>query len=73
MGGSTEIIKRPIDMTNIRERLDGRKYKDWDQFERNMLLVFANAKTYNVEGSEIFEDANALEEAFMATKEQAFS
>ena len=50
----------------VRERIDEGKYRRWDNFERDMLLIFDNAKLFNMEGSEIHADAVVLEQVFKA-------
>jgi hypothetical protein len=61
-----EIIGSPIDLRTVREKIDEGKYRRWDSFERDMMLVFANARQFNMEGSQVYEDAVALEKAFKA-------
>ena len=61
-----ETIKKPMDLRMIRERIDEKQYRRWENFERDMLLMFENARTYNVEGSQIYADAVALEKVFRA-------
>ena len=50
----------------VRERIDEGKYRRWDNFERDMMLIFENAKLFNMEGSEIHADAVVLEQVFKA-------
>lgn len=59
-----ELIKNPMDLRSVKEKVDEGSYSGWDAFERDMLLIFDNAKTYNVEGSDVYEDAAALEKIF---------
>eukprot|EP01046_Picozoa_sp_COSAG06_P004781 COSAG06_NODE_206_length_20263_cov_29.102559_3_plen_202_part_00 len=59
-----DIIRSPIDLRSIKEKIDEGGYRRWDNFARDMLLVFENARTYNMEGSEVHEDATALEQVF---------
>ena len=61
-----DVISSPVDLRTVREKIDEGKYRRWDSFERDMLLVFANAQQFNVEGSQIYEDAVALEKVFKA-------
>ena len=60
------VIGSPMDLRTVREKIDEGKYRRWDSFERDMLLVFANAQQFNMEGSQIYEDAVALEKVFKA-------
>lgn len=59
-----KVISSPIDMRMVREKIDEGQYRRWDSFERDMLLVFANARLFNLEDSQIYEDAVALEKVF---------
>jgi hypothetical protein len=61
-----EVIGSPIDLRTVREKIDEGRYRRWDSFERDMMLVFANARQFNMEGSRIYDDAEALEKAFKA-------
>jgi hypothetical protein len=61
-----DSLERPIDLTQIKNRIDTRKYKSWQQFERNMMLLFENTRTYNAEASQRYRDANRLQEIFTA-------
>ena len=68
------VIKRPIDLTAIAARVSavttarassGLGYSKWQDFEDDMLRLFANAKLYNTEGSQIYADAEAMEDLFL--------
>ena len=52
--------------------MEHKKYKDWAQFEKNVLLLFSNAKQYNAEGSLIHQDAVEMEKAFLSLRAQFF-
>lgn len=49
-----ELIKTPIDLETIGEKIPGYKGR-YHIFERDTLLVFENALTYNAEGSDIYK------------------
>mmetsp|Transcript_18606 Transcript_18606/g.23447 ORF Transcript_18606/g.23447 Transcript_18606/m.23447 type:complete len:569 (+) Transcript_18606:3-1709(+) len=55
------IIKNPIDLRTIHQRIKKNDYKSIDNFEEDFKLLFDNARTYNVEGSIVFEDANTMD------------
>ncbi|KAI8823675.1 SNF2 family N-terminal domain-containing protein [Fimicolochytrium jonesii] len=52
-----QLIKSPIAMDMISHRMNHAYYKTLDQFVADFHLMFANAMLYNVEGSEVYEDA----------------
>jgi ATP-dependent helicase STH1/SNF2 len=57
------IIKRPISLEMIRKRIDGNFYTSLQGFKEDFHTIWENARTYNEEGSIVFEDANVLEVA----------
>ncbi len=48
-----EIIKRPMDLGTLREILLSRKCHTPAAFERNMRLIFDNAREYNGEDDQV--------------------
>jgi hypothetical protein len=48
-------------MVHIRGHMRRQKYKYIKQFFQDFLLMFQNAKTYNQEGSQIYDDASVLQ------------
>ncbi|KAJ3183529.1 hypothetical protein HDU87_006854 [Geranomyces variabilis] len=65
-----EIIKSPIAMDMILHRLRHVYYKSIDQFVADFHLMFANAMHYNLEGSEVYDDALQMKKAFDAKVEE---
>ena len=61
-----DVIENPVDLNTIYSRIESRHYCNWEQFERDVCLVFSNAKRYNMEGSRVYRDAQALEQVFQA-------
>lgn len=57
-----KVIKKPISLTDIRANLDAGKYASIEDVKKDLMLMLDNARTYNVEGSLIYEDANFLEQ-----------
>jgi len=55
------IIKRPISLEMIRKRIDGNVYTSLQGFKEDFRTIWENARTYNEEGSIVYEDANVLE------------
>ncbi|KAL1739711.1 Bromodomain-containing protein, partial [Schizophyllum fasciatum] len=54
------LIKRPIAFDDIRRKLDKDAYPTLDAVREDFELCFTNAKTYNLKGSEIYNDAKDL-------------
>jgi ATP-dependent helicase STH1/SNF2 len=55
------IIKRPISLEQIRKRIDVYAYTSLQGFKEDFRTMWENARTYNEEGSIVYEDANVLE------------
>ncbi|CCJ30808.1 unnamed protein product, partial [Pneumocystis jirovecii] len=55
------LIKNPIALNKIKKRIDHSYYNSLDDFKADFYQMFENARTYNEEGSMIYDDANALE------------
>jgi chromatin structure-remodeling complex subunit RSC1/2 len=53
-------IKNPIAMDQIKKKLKRKKYNSVDQFMRDVEIMFANAMSYNEDGSDIYEAAVEL-------------
>ncbi|XP_069692754.1 ATP-dependent helicase brm-like isoform X2 [Periplaneta americana] len=58
------IIKRPIDIKKIQQRLEENKYNTFDDIERDFVQMCRNAQKYNEEASLIHEDSIVLETVF---------
>lgn len=56
-----QIIKKPIDLLTISRRVEQNHYSSQIQFKADLDLLFSNALTYNIEGSEVHEDALILQ------------
>ncbi|KAI0693670.1 SNF2 family N-terminal domain-containing protein [Cytidiella melzeri] len=61
-----EIIRQPIAMSQIRKRITGNQYKTVLDFREDWRLMFNNARTYNQEGSWVYQDADEMEKVFDA-------
>jgi len=59
-----KIIKVPMDLGKIEKRLSQGHYTTLDNFVADVKLVFTNAKTYNVEFSDIHQMAKVIEAHF---------
>jgi hypothetical protein len=61
-----EVIKAPIDLKVIRQRIKNGSYATLASFQADFDLLFANAFTYNEEASLVCQDARQLQAAFAA-------
>lgn len=61
------IIEKPIAMRQIKRRIDNRTFRRVDTCRDEFHLMVRNAKTYNQEGSWVYNDAVELQKAFDAT------
>ncbi|KAI8928134.1 SNF2 family N-terminal domain-containing protein [Entophlyctis helioformis] len=59
-----KYISNPIAMDMILHRANHAFYKDVSAFVADFHLMFANAMTYNMEGSEVWEDAVEMKKIF---------
>ena len=50
-----------MDMRTIDQNIKNNRYKSVDAFMTDVKLMFNNCRTYNEEGSDIYNDANTLE------------
>ncbi|KAJ2824445.1 ATP-dependent DNA helicase Snf21, partial [Coemansia sp. 'formosensis'] len=61
------IIRHPIAMKAIRRNVKAGKYASLGDFHRDWKLMFDNARTYNEEGSMVYEDACEIQRALEET------
>ncbi|EJD04470.1 SNF2-family ATP dependent chromatin remodeling factor snf21 [Fomitiporia mediterranea MF3/22] len=59
-----QMIAQPIAMSHLRKRAQTNYYKDVQQYRDEWRLMFNNARTYNVEGSLVYIDADEMEKVF---------
>lgn len=55
-----KVIKRPTAISQIRKHISQDRYDSFDAFLDELKLMCVNAKTYNEEGSWVYEDADEL-------------
>ncbi|KAJ2796886.1 ATP-dependent DNA helicase Snf21, partial [Coemansia helicoidea] len=60
------IIRHPIAIKVIRRNVKAHRYASVADFHRDWRLMFDNARTYNEEGSLVYDDACALQRALEA-------
>ncbi|KAI9097249.1 SNF2-family ATP dependent chromatin remodeling factor snf21 [Phlyctochytrium arcticum] len=57
-----KLIRTPIALDMIHHRANYAYYKNLQHFLQDMHLMFSNAMQYNVDGSEVYEDAAAMKQ-----------
>ncbi|XP_013144254.1 PREDICTED: probable global transcription activator SNF2L2 [Papilio polytes] len=60
-----DIIKKPLDIKKIMNRIEEGKYSDITDLERDFFTLCANAQTYNEEASLIYADSVRLRNVFI--------
>ena len=56
-----EIIKKAMDLQTCRKHLSKGKYKRYEDFFKDLLLIWDNCKQYNIQGSDIYKQAEYME------------
>jgi len=64
-----ELIKRPVDIQKIRNRIRKENYRNLEDLESDVMLMCANTQQYNIDGSLIFEDSVILQSVFTSAKQ----
>ena len=64
--GYYDIIKKPSDLTTIRQRLDSHSYANRGEFEADFLQMIWNAYIFNPPISDVFRAAMELHAAFVS-------
>ncbi|KXN91014.1 Histone acetyltransferase gcn5 [Leucoagaricus sp. SymC.cos] len=59
-----EVIKKPMDLQTMGDKLKDGKYKTTDAFANDIRLVIDNCKSYNPESTVYYKNADKLEEMF---------
>lgn len=59
-----KVIKNPMSLNLVKDNLKKGSYLSLGQFKRDIDLIFENAMTFNVEESEIHQDAIVLKVCF---------
>mmetsp|Transcript_12631 Transcript_12631/g.20583 ORF Transcript_12631/g.20583 Transcript_12631/m.20583 type:complete len:300 (+) Transcript_12631:234-1133(+) len=60
-----KIISNPIDLRTIMEKLNADRYRSIEEFKKDFDLLFSNAQTYNMPGSQVFLDSKKLQRVFL--------
>ncbi|ORX62925.1 hypothetical protein DM01DRAFT_1278273 [Hesseltinella vesiculosa] len=56
-----KMIKEPMSLEMINQRIHSPYYRSIQQFRHDFDVMFDNARTFNEEGSDVYEDANTLQ------------
>lgn len=56
------LIKTPMDLSTIRKNTKANKYTNIKGFIEDLNLIWSNCKLYNLEGSEIYSQADKMEQ-----------
>lgn len=59
-----EVIRKPVDIKRIRYRISNHKYRSLEELQEDFIQMCQNAQTYNVEGSQIYDDSIMLQTVF---------
>ncbi|XP_076866111.1 bromodomain-containing protein 4 isoform X2 [Brachyhypopomus gauderio] len=59
-----DIIKHPMDLTTIKDKLDMRQYRDAQEFAADVRLMFSNCYKYNPPDHEVVAMARKLQDVF---------
>ena len=65
-----QIIAEPIDLKKVKNKVLKGSYRDWDEFDYIMKVLFANVRQYNIETSRIYEDSKILEQLFLRARNE---
>uniref|UniRef100_A0A8C5H8V9 Protein polybromo-1 n=1 Tax=Gouania willdenowi TaxID=441366 RepID=A0A8C5H8V9_GOUWI len=63
-------IKQPIALQQIRAKMKNGEYESLDQLEADFILMFENAKRYNMSNSSIYKRAFRLQQILQAKKRE---
>ncbi|XP_058446489.1 protein polybromo-1 isoform X2 [Malaya genurostris] len=64
-----DIIKNPIDIDKIEQKLRKQSYESVDEMAADFMLMFENACKYNEPDSQIYKDALCLQQLVIQTKQ----
>lgn len=64
-----EIIRKPVDIKRIMQRIEDGKYFDFTELEKDFVQLCQNAQIYNEEQSLIYEDSIQLQQVFFNAKQ----
>lgn len=59
-----EVIKEPMALSIIKQKVHGKEYKDFEDYVRDFALIAYNAQVYNRQDSQAYQDALVVKEFF---------
>ncbi|OQV16625.1 putative Homeotic protein female sterile [Hypsibius exemplaris] len=59
-----QVIKQPMDMGTVKDRMDRREYNTPAEFARDMRLIFTNCSKYNSSESDVVKMCRRVQELF---------
>ncbi|KAM4634063.1 putative global transcription activator SNF2L2 [Polymixia lowei] len=65
-----ELIRKPVDFRRIKERVRNHKYRSVEDLEKDIVLLCHNAQTFNLEGSQIYEDSIVIKSVFESARQR---
>ncbi|XP_038842258.1 probable global transcription activator SNF2L2 isoform X3 [Salvelinus namaycush] len=65
-----ELIRKPVDFKKIKERVRSHKFRSVSDLEKDVMLLCHNAQTFNLEGSQIYEDSIVLQSVFKSARQR---
>ncbi|XP_018592181.1 probable global transcription activator SNF2L2 isoform X1 [Scleropages formosus] len=65
-----ELIRKPVDFRKIKERVRNHKYRSVEDLEEDVMLLCHNAQTFNLEGSQVYEDSIVLQSVFKSARQK---
>ncbi|XP_041436072.1 probable global transcription activator SNF2L2 isoform X6 [Xenopus laevis] len=65
-----ELIRKPVDFRKIKDRIRNHKYRSISDLEKDIMLLCHNAQTFNLEGSQIYEDSIVLQSVFRSARQK---
>ncbi|XP_048876401.1 probable global transcription activator SNF2L2 isoform X1 [Brienomyrus brachyistius] len=68
-----ELIRKPVDFRKIKERVRNHKYRSVEDLEEDVMLLCHNAQTFNLEGSQVYEDSIVLQSVFRSARQKITS
>lgn len=61
VGDYYDVIKEPMDLSTMEQKLENDKYESFDQFYYDCKLIFNNCRSYNAETTTYYKNATKLE------------
>lgn len=61
VGDYYDVIKEPMDLSTMEQKLENDKYDTFDQFLYDCRLIFNNCRSYNAESTTYYKNATKLE------------